>query len=587
MKKKTISQTIIYYMVIRIIIPFCLILAVLVGYLIREEYNSQKQYINSVVDQITDNAESVLEIVNYSTSTFLANKKVLNSIKKFSEHPQNTYERYCYFKEIRDYLNDITNSTLIPFNGEMLILTPNSYVGSNAYGTCTGDYHSQKWYKDIIAGERDCTYYSDLGYLFTELLGSYYGDLQRQSVYIGRSIITYSGEKLGIIIVRIPSDGLWKIFMDSMYENSNAYSNLLLMDGDYHKIAEYRNSEWELSDEKLKIMLKKNGDGWNDYYCTERGLSTGELHLVFVGNQFTLFRNNFLTLIIMVGIILMLISVITISAKSISQKVSLPISDLADSLDNSDFSMPLVVDDNGYIEISRLIMSYNRAARRIEELVAAIRIESKLKEEAYYEKMTSQMSPHFIFNTVNCIQYLARNNGDGETEQALLAFGDLLQSVYANKEDFSTIGRESQLLESYIQIMKLRFGENFIYMNLIPSTLFDCEIPNFSLQPLVENAILHGVWNMKTGQIILSAMLVEDIIHITIFDNGMQPDTERIERILEKTSESKEKVAGIGLYNINMRLKMLYGEQFGLSYNKKIDTGFEICMDIPKKIRKM
>ena len=67
----------------------------------------------------------------------------------------------------------------------------------------------------------------------------------------------------------------------------------------------------------------------------------------------------------------------------------------------------------------------------------------------------------------------------------------------------------------------------------------------------------------------------------------MQPDTERIERILEKTSESKEKVAGIGLYNINMRLKMLYGEQFGLSYNKKIDTGFEICMDIPKKIRKM
>ena len=151
--------------------------------------------------------------------------------------------------------------------------------------------------------------------------------------------------------------------------------------------------------------------------------------------------------------------------------------------------------------------------------------------------LMSQISPHFIFNTVNSIRIMAikegqnREGGNENTEKALEALGDILHAVYS----------------------------------------------------IVENAILHGVKGVTAGQIIVSAIEYENDFVISVFNNGNSADKKKIEDLL-KGEKNQRAVTGIGLYNVNSRLKLLYGESYGLIYNEKVRNGFEIWVRLPKKI---
>ena len=143
-------------------------------------------------------------------------------------------------------------------------------------------------------------------------------------------------------------------------------------------------------------------------------------------------------------------------------------------------------------EMSKFVSSYNQAGKKIEELLGNVERESRLKEKAHYEMLMSQISPHFIFNTVNSIRIMAikegqnREGGNENTEKALEALGDILHAVYSNKNGMTTVGQETALLKSYVDIMQMRFGSSFQYYNVIPTELFYYEIPAFTMQPIVE-----------------------------------------------------------------------------------------------------
>ena len=117
----------------------------------------------------------------------------------------------------------------------------------------------------------------------------------------------------------------------------------------------------------------------------------------------------------------------------------------------------------------------------------------------------------------------------------------------------------------------------------ITTELFYHEIPVFTMQPIVENAILHGVKGVTAGQIIVSAIEYENDFVISVFNNGNSADKKKIEDLL-KGEKNQRAVTGIGLYNVNSRLKLLYGESYGLIYNEKVRNGFEIWVRLPKKI---
>jgi sensor histidine kinase YesM len=235
-----------------------------------------------------------------------------------------------------------------------------------------------------------------------------------------------------------------------------------------------------------------------------------------------------------------------------------------------------------FLEINIFIRSYNNASKRVKELLEKVKEESRMKEKAHYEMLMSQISPHFIFNTVNSIRIMSRERNEKDTERALTALGNILHAVYSNKDGMTTVGREVSIVLSYVEIMQFRFGDSFQYYDVLPSNLYFYEIPAFTLQPILENAILHGVKGMKGGQIILSGIEYENDFMISIFNNGNSADKEKIDQILTTPTRNKSAFTGIGLSNVNARLKMLYGDQYGLIFNEKVTNGFEIWIRVPK-----
>jgi sensor histidine kinase YesM len=209
-----------------------------------------------------------------------------------------------------------------------------------------------------------------------------------------------------------------------------------------------------------------------------------------------------------------------------------------------------------------------------------VKQESRLKEKNRYEMLMSQISPHFIFNTVNSIKIMTI---DERTRNALEDLGDILHAVYDNRDGMTTVGQEISMLESYVKIMQMRFGNSFLYYNTVPTSLYLYEMPAFSLQPLVENAILHGVKDVHAGQIIVSAVEYEWDYIISVFNNGNSAEKEKIEKILQEPY-NKRALTGIGLYNVDSRLKMLYGKSYGLIFNEQVRSGFEIWLRLPKKL---
>lgn len=282
-------------------------------------------------------------------------------------------------------------------------------------------------------------------------------------------------------------------------------------------------------------------------------------------------------------LILVLIVLTVLTMIYLSGKLARPLKEVVERLEDSDSGILRIdLPRNSFQEIEKFISSYNHAGLRIQELIKRVKTESHLKEKARYEMLMSQISPHFIFNTVNSIRLMCKEES-GMTERALEALGEILHAVYRNKDGMTTVGEETALLDAYVEIMKVRFGNSFQYFNSIPTELYFYEIPAFTMQPIVENAVLHGVKDMRAGQIIVSAVEYQNDFVIIIFNNGNSEEKEFVESLINTPQKNRRSFTGIGLYNVNLRLKMLYGDSYGLIFNEKVKNGFEIWIRMPKR----
>lgn len=184
--------------------------------------------------------------------------------------------------------------------------------------------------------------------------------------------------------------------------------------------------------------------------------------------------------------------------------------------------------------------------------------------------LQSQINPHFLYNTLENIKVVSVNLLDIENpvEECLVLLNNIMCESMDQKNIIIPLSREIQLADSYIKLMKMRYNNNFDVIWHIDSTLTDCRVLKFILQPLLENSITHGFSNTGSNQIItISISKHNDYMTITIEDNGIGIPDEKLKHIknhLEKTDvETTEN--HIGLFNVNMRIRILYGEMYGIS----------------------
>lgn len=196
-------------------------------------------------------------------------------------------------------------------------------------------------------------------------------------------------------------------------------------------------------------------------------------------------------------------------------------------------------------------------------------------------KLQAQVNPHFIYNTLTSIKYIAMMNGQERISELITSFVKLLKNSINREGMFLTLDEELQNLRHYIRIQQLIYETGIEVSFEIPQETQCCIVPNFILQPLVENSILHGLAPKNhEGKILISSRLDQRMLVLTVQDNGVGMTPEVLKKVTESIS-NKEGFTGIGLSGIHERLRLLYGEPFGLTVESSDGSGTRMILKLP------
>lgn len=217
-------------------------------------------------------------------------------------------------------------------------------------------------------------------------------------------------------------------------------------------------------------------------------------------------------------------------------------------------------------EIGLAAKEFNRMLDRIEELIKQLIAEEKKKKDAELEALQYQITPHFMYNTLNSIKCYALIRGQKEIATVIEDFVELLQTCIRKKGAFLTVAEEVQILENYIHLQEFRNGEAYQTEYKIEREAEQCKIPRLLLQPLVENAIIHGLDIKKQKKrLLIEAYTSGSRLYLEVKDNGRGISEEQIEELLKKKEKKTKGLTAVGIQNIQDRLKLYYGKQAKLS----------------------
>ena len=227
-------------------------------------------------------------------------------------------------------------------------------------------------------------------------------------------------------------------------------------------------------------------------------------------------------------------------------------------------------------EIGKLYQSFNEMNARIENYIEKNNEMNKREKEYQIQALNAQINPHFIYNTLDTLQWMAMDIPAPEICRLITSFSDILRYSISKKESIVTLEDEIQCLRNYINIYEERYEMSFSRFD-IDERIYPYKTFKMLLQPIVENSITHGfIHDMEGALIEIKGKIDGDEAVIRISDNGAGISQERILYILSKNSDR------FGLSNINQRLKLLYGEAYGLKIVSAVGQGTEVIFRFPK-----
>lgn len=233
-------------------------------------------------------------------------------------------------------------------------------------------------------------------------------------------------------------------------------------------------------------------------------------------------------------------------------------------------------------EIGLLVRQFNRMTGRIEGLVEENAAMEKKKREMEIQALKSQLNPHFLYNTLNTVKWMAVMKGEKDIVDCLDALGDILRPMYQGSSPFWSLAEEIDYIEDYGRVMRHRYGGQARLILEPEEDTLEASVPKFVLQPLVENAFLYGRREEGAAlvEIRVDSKKEGDILLVVVADNGNGIGTEALEALRGNIRMGK-KTAHIGLSNVNDRIRLLCGERYGLEIDSAPDRGFAVMVHLP------
>lgn len=279
-----------------------------------------------------------------------------------------------------------------------------------------------------------------------------------------------------------------------------------------------------------------------------------------------------------------IVMVAMIATGYVVRSITKPVQELsgaAKKIADGDFSTRVDVATKD--EIGTLALNVNEMSGRLEEMVQKIKDDERKMRHTELRLLQEQINPHFLYNTLDTIVWLVEGNSPDKAVNMVVSLSDFFRIVLSKGKDIITIREEEQHVRSYLEIQQVRYRDILEYDISIPEELYGYKILKLTLQPIVENSLYHGIKVKRgKGSILVTGELKDDKIYFDIRDTGVGMSQEDLASIRNKlTRPCKETDSGFGLANVNERIRMNYGPEYGVTIDSKQGEGTRVQIVIP------
>lgn len=337
----------------------------------------------------------------------------------------------------------------------------------------------------------------------------------------------------------------------------------------------------DLNGQLLSEVVKEDSDGGTLPQMLEREIESLEQKLVIVTpvQDISLSISSFKNTLIEFLIILVILNLILVLL--ISKKLTKPMHNFVDQIQDIGITdIARKVDASGYSEIENIAEDFNHMLTRIQNLVNENYVISLNEKNARIEALQSQINPHFIFNTLDTINWKVMFLDMPEVTNMITCLGDMLRYTTYQYGKYVTASQEILQIKNYLYIQEIRYDHSFEAFYDVEEEALKQVIPCLIIQPLVENAVVHGLKDKKDGVLVIKLRIEENMLKIMVFDNGNGMEQQKIREVYQSTEGTIKE--SIGLSNVNKRICLTYSVEKGLEIKSRVGyyTRIEILIPI-------
>jgi two-component system, sensor histidine kinase YesM len=397
---------------------------------------------------------------------------------------------------------------------------------------------------------------------------------------------TDSGRILGIIVIDIDRILLKEMITVSSIQNEDRVlvvnpKNEIIINYPYNVIMDdvIKENPILMQQEKVQINAKVFGD--DSIIISNTIESTGWKYVQIISAAKIHRETTSLEIISMSAIIASFVLCFILSL-TLSKAFTNPISELNKKfklVENGDLAVRAQNKAND--EMGELSTSFNHMVEKLKVLIDSLLNEQKKQSDMEFQILQAQINPHFLYNTLDSIRWLAVINNINPICDMTNALINLLKYNISKSSIMVTLAEELESVVNYVKIQKYKYGDVFDVQYNVKKNTTHCMIPRFILQPIVENSIIHGFEGVEyKGSISINTRIESSKLIIDILDNGSGIDSETLENIANN-NYSKKKFSGIGINNIQERIKTYCGDEYGLSFSSSSSGGTKVTLTLP------
>lgn len=540
-------------------------------------FENSSEYTHTIIQQMNQNIDSYIDYMENIAYLISSNEDVQDYLFDEKIDNEGRYRILNQLQTILDSRSDIRNVGIISKNGRMLINDGSKSVNQDL------DLNTQEWYATALEKPN--------GPILTSSHVQHIISGERPWVItLSRGIRdrSGSGEKEGVFFIDLNYSAISEL-CDQSTVGTKGYAFILDAKGNIVYHPQQQQLYNELQTENISLIMDTDEDTvltgtGNDgkLYSISRSEKTGWT-VVDCTNVKELLSKSRQAQSVYVLTAIILVIVALLFSRFMARSITLPIQKLRDSMkkvQEGDFSVSDVVVDSKN-EIGSLTKSFDVMTHRIHELLEQNVHEQEEKRKSELKALQSQINPHFLYNTLDSIIWMAEGKKNEEVVLMTASLARLLRQSISNEDEVVPIANEVEYARGYLTIQKMRYKDKLEFQIEVDSSILYIPLIKLVLQPIIENAIYHGLkYKESKGLLIVKGFMKDGNAVLQVIDDGVGMDEETLAHIYDKHKVNYHS-NGVGVYNVQKRLKLYYGEDYGITYTSELGKGTTATITIP------